>query len=138
MPLDYRKLKVYDLAYQFVLDIYKITEQFPESENGNLTSQLRRSAVSIPLNIAEGSSRRSKKEFLRFLNYSFGSGKEIEVILNLSKDLRLLTVDDFSSLISQLDNVMSKLFLSKISALRPLSSDRGYSAPICDPENPPK
>src|SRR3989344_248670 len=96
MPLDYRKLHVYDLAHQFVLDIYKTTEKFPESEQRNLTSQLRRAVVSIPLNIAEGSSRRSKKEFLQFLNYSFGSGKEIEVLLLLSK---------------QLDHVMSKLFL---------------------------
>jgi len=111
MPLDYRKLYVYDLAHQFVLDIYKATEKFPESEQRNLTSQLRRAVVSIPLNIAEGSSRRSKKEFLQFLNYSFGSGKEIEVLLLLSKDLGFLTVKEFDSLSKQLDHVMSKLFL---------------------------
>jgi len=111
MPLDYRKLHVYDLAHQFVLDIYKATEKFPESEQRNLTSQLRRAVVSIPLNIAEGSSRRSKKEFLQFLNYSFGSGKEIEVLLLLSKDLGFLTVKEFTDLSKQLDHVMSKLFL---------------------------
>ena len=110
MPLDYRKLHVYDLAHQFVLDIYKATEKFPESEQRNLTSQLRRAVVSIPLNIAEGSSRRSKKEFLQFLNYSFGSGKEIEVLL-LFKDLGLLTYKEFDGLSKQLDHVMSKLFL---------------------------
>lgn len=92
MPLDYRKLAIYHLAYKFVLNIYKATDKFPESENRNLSSQLRRAAVSMPLNIAEGSSRRSKKEFLNFLNYSFGSGKEIEVILELSKDLGFLTL----------------------------------------------
>ena len=98
MPLDYRKLHVYDLAHQFVLDIYKTTEKFPESEQRNLTSQLRRAVVSIPLNIAEGSSRRSKKEFLNFLNYGFGSGKEIEVILLLCKDLGFLTIKEFENL----------------------------------------
>jgi len=111
MPLDYRKLHVYDLAHQFVLNVYKATEKFPESESRNLTSQLRRAVVSIPLNIAEGSSRRSKKEFLQFLNYSFGSGKEIEVLLVLSKDLGFLTVKEFNDLSQQLDHVMSKLFL---------------------------
>ena len=111
MPLDYRKLHVHDLAHQFVLDIYKATEKFPESEQRNLTSQLRRAVVSVPLNIAEGSSRRSKKEFLQFLNYSFGSGKEIEVLLLLSKDLGFLTYKEFTGLSKQLDHVMSKLFL---------------------------
>lgn len=111
MPLDYRKLHIYVLAHQFVLDVYKATEKFPESEQRNLTSQLQRAVVSIPLNIAEGSSRRSKKEFLNFLNYSFGSGKEIEVLLILSKDLGFLTIQDFSDLSKQLDNLMSKLFL---------------------------
>ena len=111
MPLDYRKLYVYDLAHKFVLDIYKATERFPESEQRNLTSQLRRAVVSIPLNIAEGSSRRSKKEFLNFLNYSFGSGKEIEVLLLLSKDLGFLTSAEFDELSKDLDQLMSKLFL---------------------------
>ncbi len=111
MALDYRKLAVYHLAHQFVLDVYGVTQNFPESEQKNLTSQLRRAAVSIPLNIAEGSSRRSKKEFLNFLNYSFGSGKEIEVILELSKDLGFLTLTDYRHLSQQLDVLMSKLFL---------------------------
>ena len=111
MPLDYRKLYVYDLAHKFVLDIYKATEKFPESEQRNITSQFRRAVVSIPLNIAEGSSRRSKKEFLNFLNYSFGSGKEIEVLLLLSKDLGFLTSAEFDKLSIDLDQLMSKLFL---------------------------
>ncbi len=111
MPLDYRKLAVYHLAHQFVLDVYRATEKFPETEQRNLVSQLRRAAVSIPLNIAEGSSRRSKKEFLNFLNYSFGSGKEIEVILELSHDLGFLTSDTYSNLSRQLGNLMSKLYL---------------------------
>lgn len=111
MPLDYRKLHIYDLSHQFVLDVYRATETFPESEQRNLTSQLRRAVVSIPLNIAEGSSRRSKKEFLHFLNYSFGSGKEIEVLLSLSKDLGFFTDKEFIELSKSLDHLMSKLFL---------------------------
>ncbi len=111
MPLDYRKLAIYYLAHQFVLDIYTATNNFPESEQNNLISQLRRAVISIPLNIAEGSSRRSKKEFLRFLNYSFGSGKEIEVILELSRDLGFLTRAEHEKLSQQLGQVMSKMYL---------------------------
>lgn len=111
MAMDYRKLTIYSLAHQFVLDVYKATDNFPEFEHKNLTSQLRRAAVSIPLNIAEGSSRRSKKEFLNFLNYGFGSGKEIEVILELSKDLGYLTLGAHKELSLKLDHLMSKMFL---------------------------
>lgn len=111
MPFDYRKLNIYHLAHQFVLDVYKATEKFPESEHKNLSSQLRRAAVSIPINIAEGSSRRSEKEFLNFLNYSFGSGKEIEVLLELSRDLGFITRKEFGDLSKQLGHLMSKMFL---------------------------
>ena len=111
MPLDYRKLQVYSLAHQFVLEVYDVTKNFPETEERGITSQLRRAAVSIPLNIAEWSSRRSKKEFLNFLNYAFGSGKEIEVILRLSKDLGFLTEGQYKAMIARLDHLMSKLFL---------------------------
>jgi|SRR3989344_6122198 len=111
MPLDYRKLAVYHLAHKFVLEIYKLTKNFPDDESKNLTSQLRRAVISIPLNIAEGSSRRSKKEFLQFLNYGFGSGKEIEVILALCRDLEYLTNEEYSGISKQLDTVMSKLYL---------------------------
>lgn len=63
-----------DLAVQ----IYQLTEQFPDSEKYGLTSQMRRCAVSIPSNIAEGSRRESEKEFHKFILISFGSGAEIE------------------------------------------------------------
>lgn len=111
MAFDYRKLEIYHLAHQFVLDIYKATEKFPETEHKGLSSQLRRAAVSIPLNIAEGSSRRSRKEFLNFLNYSFGSGKEVEVLLELSKDLGFIASKEFEDLSKKLSNLMSKMFL---------------------------
>lgn len=111
MPLDYRKLAVYHLAHKFVLEVYKLTKHFPDDESRNLTLQLRRAVISIPLNIAEGSSRRSKKEFLNFLNYGFGSGKEIEVILVLCRDLKYLSLSEFELISKQLDHLMSKLYL---------------------------
>lgn len=111
MARQYKNLEIYHLSYKFVLNIYKKTESFPKSEIGNITSQLRRAAVSIPLNIAEGSTRNTKKAFLQFLVYSFGSGKEVEVLLNLSLDLNFLNQNDYDELSQQLDRLMAKLFL---------------------------
>lgn len=84
---DYTSLKVWEKSHQFVLEIYRITKLFPNSEIFGLVSQLRRAAVSIPSNIAEGTSRKSKKDFRRFLEIAFGSAKEVDYQLYLSKEL---------------------------------------------------
>ena len=84
---NYKNLQIYHLSYDLTLKIYKVIEKFPEYEIKNMSLQLRRAIVSIPLNIAESTSRKSPKEFLNFLTYSYGSAKEVEVLLNLSKDL---------------------------------------------------
>ena len=86
MARNYKKMEIYHLAYDFVLSVYKKTENFPDEEKQNITSQIRRASVSIPLNITEGSAKRSSREFLHFLNISFASAKEVEVLLNLSND----------------------------------------------------
>ncbi len=111
MAREYQKLEIYHLAYDFVLGIYKKTEKFPKNEEQNITSQLKRASVSIPLNIAEGSSRNSKKVFLNFLTYSYGSAKEVEVLLNLSADLKFINEKEFDYLFEKLDTLMAKLFL---------------------------
>lgn len=111
MARNYKKLEIYHRSYYFTLHIYKVTEKFPESEHKNISLQLRRAAVSIPLNVAEGSSRRSNREFLQFLTYSFGSAKEVEVLLNLSKDLGYINKKDFDSLFEELNRLMAQFFL---------------------------
>ncbi len=111
MARNYKKLNIYHLAYAFTLRIYKATEKFPKLEHKNISLQLRRAAVSVPLNIAEGSSRKSHREFLQFLVYSFGSAKEIEVLLNLSKDLEYINKRLFEELFEDLNKLMAKLFL---------------------------
>jgi four helix bundle protein len=81
--------------------VYKITISFPKEELYGITSQMRRAAVSIPSNIAEGQLRNSKKEFIQFLSIALGSCAELSTQLELSKRLRYLTESDFE-LISEL------------------------------------
>ena len=83
--MTHKDLEVYKLSLDLVEDIYKLTKSFPASENFGLTSQLRRAAVSLPSNIAEGSSRGSTKDFIRFLNIASGSLTEKETQLVIAE-----------------------------------------------------
>jgi four helix bundle protein len=98
---SFKKLIVWQKAYDFVLVIYRCSQKFPSSELYGLTSQLRRAAVSIPANIAEGSERQHKKEYLQFLSIARGSLGEVETYLMLAKDLGYLTEDMFVELEGQ-------------------------------------
>ena len=111
MARNYKKMEVYHLAYNFVLQLYKITNQFPNSEEHNIKSQIRRAAVSIPLNIAEGSAKSGLREFKHYLNTSYASAKEVEVLLQLSRDLNFFSNEDFCLLGKMLDEVNAKLYL---------------------------
>lgn len=91
----FKSLVVWQKAYQFTLDIYKLTSKFPKEELYGLTSQLRRAAYSIPLNIAEGYTRSGNKEFLQFLTISRGSSAEIETLLLLARDLHFISVEEY-------------------------------------------
>ena len=83
-------LEVWKRSIRYVTTIYKLTESFPSVEKFGLTSQIRRSAVSIPSNIAEGAARHSDKEFLRFLYISLGSIAELETQIIISNNLKLI------------------------------------------------
>jgi four helix bundle protein len=87
---DYRSLKVWRRSHELTLAVYKATENFPRSEQYGLTSQLRRSASSIPANIAEGVGRDTGPELKRFCRISLGSLNELEYHLLLSNDLGYL------------------------------------------------
>src|SRR5690242_9033592 len=95
---DFKDLRVWLKAYELTLDVYKKTRGFPKDEMYGLTSQLRRAASSIGANIAEGCGRRSDPEMRRFLQIARGSANEVEYHLLLSRDLELLSVDDFNEL----------------------------------------
>jgi four helix bundle protein len=80
-----------------VTEIYRFTQSFPEQEKYGLTSQLRRAAVSVPSNIAEGAARNSKKDFARFLYISLGSLSEIETQLIIAENLEYCADIDFNT-----------------------------------------
>jgi len=110
MARNYKELEVWQLSYKLTLKFYEITEKFPEHELNNLTSQIRRASSSVPLNIAESCSRRTKKSFLQFLTYSYGSLKELQVLLELSKDLKYINIEKYNELFEDLDKVSRKMF----------------------------
>ncbi len=99
---SFQDLIVWQKAHQFVLDTYNFSSNFPKSEMYGLTSQLRRAAVSIPANIAEGFKKRTSPDKLRFFNISQGSLEECRYYLILAKDLNY---GDSTSLMSQLEEV---------------------------------
>lgn len=86
----YHSLLVWAKAKDLVVDIYKVTENFPEEEVYGLTSQMRRASISIVLNIVEGQRRQSRKEFLRFLDIANGSLAELEACIEIAYSLRYI------------------------------------------------
>lgn len=92
----FRQLVAWQKAYQIALDIYRATGGFPSAEVYGLTSQMRRAAVAIPANIAEGYNRQHRKEYLQFLSIAYGSLAEMETYLLLALDLGYLKPDAFN------------------------------------------
>ena len=90
---DYKKLKVWVKADDFVLQVYRATEKFPSSELYGLRSQIRRSAVSIPSNLAEGAGRDTDPQFQQSTRYALGSANEVEYQLTLADRLGFMPSD---------------------------------------------
>jgi four helix bundle protein len=88
---SHKDLDVWKKAVAFVIDLYELTKQFPKEELYGLTSQMRRAAVSIPSNIAEGRSKRSTREYMRFINIACGSAAELETHLVISQGLKYIS-----------------------------------------------
>ncbi|WP_264558886.1 four helix bundle protein [Flavobacterium sp. N2270] len=103
---QFKELIIWQKSRLFCSEIYSITSSFPESEKFGITNQLRRASVSIPSNIAEGSSRKSNKDFSRFLEIAIGSAYEIETQLLISKDLGFLKTHELENLVIQLEEII--------------------------------
>ena len=98
MLKSFQELEVWQRAHQLVLPTYRVTDSFPDRERYGIVSQVRRSAASIPANIAEGFGRRTTKELLQFLAHANGSLEETRYFLILSLDLGYLRKQDFEEM----------------------------------------
>jgi four helix bundle protein len=87
---SHKDLTVYKTSIDLVVDVYRISRSFPDAEKFGLTSQIRRAAVSVPSNIAEGAARNSKKDFIRFLSIALGSLAETETQLEIAQRLEFI------------------------------------------------
>lgn len=105
----FKDLDIWKRSRLFCSQVYAITGNFPESEKFGITNQLRRASVSIPSNIAEGSSRESNKDFARFLQIALGSCYEIETQLLISNDLKFITNDQLNNIISELEQIIKMI-----------------------------
>jgi four helix bundle protein len=100
---DHRRLRAFDLADQVALETYRLTKSFPKEEVYGLIAQMRRAAVSIPSNIVEGCARESRAEYLRFLEISFGSARELGYQASLAERLGYFGKEEGSPFLGKLD-----------------------------------
>lgn len=113
----YKDLKVWQKSVQLTMDIYKLTQKFPQSEQFGLTNQMRRAAVSIPSNIAEGHGRNSDSDFVRFLFIAKGSLNELETQIILACELGFTSYMECGSLMLMIDE-LGKMLRSLIERLK--------------------
>jgi len=111
------RLIVWQRSLELVEEIYRLTKLFPEDERFGLVSQLRRSAVSIPSNIAEGHARNSRKEFLQFLGTAYGSSAEVYTQLVVASRVRVAPPEEFTQAFGLLDEAQ-RMLASMLHSLR--------------------
>lgn len=97
MP-DFKNLQVWRKSHVMTLEVYRVTESFPRSEQFGLTSQIRRASASISANVAEGCARGSDRDMARFLRMALGSASELEYHFILARDLRLMPIGVYQEL----------------------------------------
>jgi len=119
----FQDLKVWQRSHALVLTVYRLTAKFPAEERFGLVGQLRRAALSVPTNIAEGSKRQSGQEYGRFLNIAEGSLAEAEYLLIVSRDLAFTTssivqplLDEISELARMLHALRTKVTRQRMAA----------------------
>ena len=108
---SYRDLLVWQKSMALVTAIYAVTEKYPSSEQYGLTNQTRRSAVSVPSNIAEGYGRNSTSDYIRFLRIAGGSLYELQSQLEIARNLKFISPDDFTRLFDKSEEIAKMLIV---------------------------
>jgi four helix bundle protein len=130
---SHKELIAYQKAYKLVLVVYRVTKAFPAEELYGLTSQMRRCAVSIPSNIAEGYMR-GTKEYAHFLRVALGSAAELDTQLSLGKDLRYIGEEAYGKMQGELEEIL-KLLRTYINKMTSQPKARETEAPYTLPTN---
>jgi four helix bundle protein len=126
---DFKELKVWHKTYELALAVYEVSRCFPREEIYGLTSQLRRAAVSVGANIAEGCGRRSDGELVRFLQIARGSASEIEHHLLLARDLKFLDGTKHQGIEKRLQEVQ-RMLTSLVSSIQETAGARAAAARV--------
>jgi four helix bundle protein len=115
---NYRDLQVWKKTHDLALELYRVSQRFPREEIYGITGQLRRAAVSIGANLAEGCGRRTSTELARFVRIALGSASELDYQLLLSRDLGFMAAEEFTSASASLTEVRKMLtsFLNSVEA----------------------
>lgn len=106
----FKELVVWQKAVDLASNIYKITKKFPADERFGLTSQMNRSGVSVPSNIAEGAGRNTDGEFNNFLGVAAGSAFELETQLIIANKLKVVTAEDFKQTSKEINEIQNMIF----------------------------
>lgn len=107
---NFRELVVWQKSIDLVVAIYELTKKFPNEEKFGLTTQMQRSATSIPSNVAEGAGRNSGASFKQFVTIAIGSSHELETQMIISKKLGYINVDSYEMVISDLTAIQKMLY----------------------------
>lgn len=105
MEKPHKKLDVWNMAIDLTLGIYHVSKSFPKEERFGLTNQMRRAALSVPSNIAEGAARQTRKEFMNYLHMAQGSLSELDTHLELAKRLDYLAREEWTKFDQHLDRI---------------------------------
>ena len=116
MNLNYKNLKIWQRSVDLCTSIYLVSQNFPESEKFGLTNQIRRAAISIPSNIAEGAGRKSKADFQRFLRIAEGSANEVETQIIIAQELKFIKSEVAQKLVIEVNEILKMIggFTKKI------------------------
>jgi four helix bundle protein len=132
---DYQRLKVWEKAHLLAMDVYRLSEGFPKRDGVALTTQLRRAALSVPANIAEGAGKSGNAEFRRFLDIALGSAAETHYHLMAARDIGLLTNQTYDELSSRIVEVR-KMLSGLIKRVRLATPDHSTQSVPTAPRSP--